>query len=77
VSAGEAAVYATPNDVDDLARVLVELIDDEARRVAMGAVGRARVEQELAWSHQAPRYLGVYDGLVGARSNGRNEERGA
>ncbi len=64
VSAREAAVYATPNEVDELARLLVDLIDDEPRRRSMGAEGRARVEQELAWAHQAPRYLSVYDELI-------------
>ena len=28
VSAGDAAVYATPNEVDDMARLLIELLDD-------------------------------------------------
>jgi glycosyltransferase involved in cell wall biosynthesis len=64
VSAGDAAVYAKPNEVDELARLVVELVDDEVRRVAMGAAGRARVEDELAWSHQAPRYVRVYDELL-------------
>jgi glycosyltransferase involved in cell wall biosynthesis len=64
VSAADAGVYATPNDVDELARLLVELVDDEARRRSMGAAGRARIEQELAWGHQAPRYVGVYDRLA-------------
>ena len=68
VSAGDAAVYATPNKVDELARLLVQLIDDEPRRRSMGASGRARVEQELAWAHQAPRYLSVYERLVKASS---------
>jgi glycosyltransferase involved in cell wall biosynthesis len=66
VSAGDAGVYATPNEVDDLARLLVELMDDEPRRRSMGLAGRARVEQELAWGHQAPRYLGVYEQLASA-----------
>ena len=69
-SAAEAGVYAVPNQVDDLARILTDLIDDEPRRLMMGAAGRARVEKELAWRHQAPRYLGVYDGLLG-----RDQER--
>ncbi len=69
VSAGDAAVYATPNEVDELARLLVELVDDQPRRQAMGAAGRTRIEQELAWAHQAPRYLHVYEQLVEARSN--------
>jgi glycosyltransferase involved in cell wall biosynthesis len=64
VSAGDAAAYATPNDVHELTRVLVDLIEDEPRRRSMGAAGRARVEQELAWGHQAARYLGVYENLV-------------
>jgi hypothetical protein len=34
----------------------------------MGAIGRARVEQELAWHHQAARYLSVYESLI-ARVN--------
>ena len=64
VSAGDAAVYATPNDVDELAQLLVDLVDDEPRRRSMGAAGRARIEQELAWDHQAPRYVGVYEQLT-------------
>jgi len=64
VSAGEAAVYAQPNEVDELARLLVELVDDEVKRVSMGAAGRTRVEDELAWNHQAPRYVAVYNHLL-------------
>jgi glycosyltransferase involved in cell wall biosynthesis len=64
VSAAEAGVYAEPNDVNELARALVDLIDDEPRRRSMGADGRNRVVRELAWSHQAPVYLAVYDRLV-------------
>jgi glycosyltransferase involved in cell wall biosynthesis len=64
VSAGDAAVYATPNDVGELARLLIDLIDDEPRRRVMGITGRTRIEQELAWGHQAPRYVGVYKTLT-------------
>ena len=32
VSASDAAVYATPNDVEELAKLLVDLVDDEPRR---------------------------------------------
>lgn len=71
VSAGEAAAYATPNDVEELARVLVDLIDDEPRRRWMGTLGRARVEDELAWTHQAPRYVAVYRQLAGSGSRHR------
>jgi glycosyltransferase involved in cell wall biosynthesis len=64
VSAADAAVYATPNDVEEFAKLLVDLVDDEPRRRAMGRLGRARIEEELAWEHQAPRYVGVYEQLV-------------
>jgi glycosyltransferase involved in cell wall biosynthesis len=40
-------------------------MDDESRRSRMGKLGRARVEQELAWSYQRRAYLSVYRGLVG------------
>lgn len=64
ISAGPAGVYAEPNDVEDLARALVELLDDESRRRQMGAAGRTRIVSELAWSHQAPGYVGVFRSLV-------------
>jgi glycosyltransferase involved in cell wall biosynthesis len=64
VSAADAAVYATPNDVEELATLLIKLIDDEPLRRSMGRAGRTRIEQELAWEHQAPRYVGVYEKLV-------------
>jgi glycosyltransferase involved in cell wall biosynthesis len=66
VSAGPAAVYVQPNDTDAFARAILELLDDPERRAEMGRRGRERVERELAWRHQAPRYLRVYESLFGA-----------
>jgi glycosyltransferase involved in cell wall biosynthesis len=65
VSADEAAIYVRPNDVRDYAKAIVNLIDDEVRRARLGKFGRARVEHELAWPHQARAYLGVYDRMTG------------
>ena len=64
VSAGEAAVYVKPNDEDAYAEAIVALMDDEPQRARLGKLGRARVEQELSWSHQERAYLGVYQQLV-------------
>jgi glycosyltransferase involved in cell wall biosynthesis len=64
VSAGEAAVYVTPNDEHEYARAIVELLDDEARRAELGKAGRILVEQQLAWSHQELAYVGVYEALL-------------
>jgi glycosyltransferase involved in cell wall biosynthesis len=66
-SAGDAAVYVTPNDVHEYAKAIVALIDSESARARMAKLGRARVEQELAWSHQQGAYLGVYHDLIAAR----------
>ena len=65
VSGGDAAVYVRPNDVHEYAAAIVGLMDDEPRRSWLGKLGRARVEQELAWSHQERAYVGVYRGLTG------------
>ena len=64
ISAQDAAVYATPNDVHEYAKALVGLLDDEAARAQLGKLGRARVEDDLAWSHQERAYLGVYQRLT-------------
>ncbi|MGH3464614.1 MAG: glycosyltransferase, partial [Kribbellaceae bacterium] len=64
VSAGDAALYVEPNDVEKYARAIIELADDEPRRQRMGALGRERVQQVLAWKHQAKAYLEVYDDLT-------------
>jgi glycosyltransferase involved in cell wall biosynthesis len=64
VSAGEAAVYATPNDEREFARLISELLDDPERRARMGALGRQRVEQELSWEHSRRHLLDAYDALL-------------
>jgi glycosyltransferase involved in cell wall biosynthesis len=66
VSVADAGVYVRPNDVREYAQAIVELIDDEPRRARLGKLGRVRVEQELAWSHQERAYLGVYQALTSA-----------
>jgi hypothetical protein len=36
----------------------------------MGTAGRRRIEEKLAWSHQEPQYLSVYDRLLRRRPDG-------
>jgi len=60
-SAQDASLYAKRNDPDDLAAKIIELVDDPARRAAMGAYGRARVENELEWRYEVPKLLAAYD----------------
>jgi glycosyltransferase involved in cell wall biosynthesis len=65
-SAGDASLYATPDDTVDFAAKIVALLDDPDRRARMGALGRARVERALEWRHQAPRLLAAYAALARA-----------
>ncbi len=65
VSAGPAASYVASGDIAAYARSIVELLDDDNKREAMGRAGRLRIEEELGWSHQRGTYIGVYDLLVG------------
>jgi glycosyltransferase involved in cell wall biosynthesis len=69
-SAGEAAVFATPNSERDLARRIADLLDDPARREQMGRVGRERVRSVLAWEYSAPVLLAAYERLWPARDGG-------
>jgi glycosyltransferase involved in cell wall biosynthesis len=62
-SAQQASLYARRNDPFDFASKIAELLDDPARRAAMGAFGRRRVETELEWRYEAPKLLAAYEAL--------------
>jgi glycosyltransferase involved in cell wall biosynthesis len=49
-SAQGAALYATPNSVEDFASKVETLLNDEELRLKMGALGRKRVEERLSWA---------------------------
>jgi glycosyltransferase involved in cell wall biosynthesis len=66
-SARDASLYARRNDARDMAAKIVELLDDPARRSAMGAYGRARVENELEWRYEVPKLLAAYEALAEPR----------
>jgi len=63
VSAGDAAVYAEPNNERALAEAIVDLLDDPDRRAAMGRLGRQRIEDHLSWEHSEPALLAAYERL--------------
>lgn len=59
-TAGEAALYAQPNDQVDFARQIARLIDDATLRSQLGTIGLQRMEQLFAWQYQKQRLLDVY-----------------
>ena len=59
-SAGEASLYARPNDPIDFAEKLLSLLEDPQERARRGAIGRTRVEERFAWAYQAPKLLQAY-----------------
>jgi glycosyltransferase involved in cell wall biosynthesis len=66
-SAGAASLYAEKNDARDLARKIVQLLDDAELRRRMGEFGRHRVMYELAWKYEAPKLLAAYEALFEKR----------
>jgi glycosyltransferase involved in cell wall biosynthesis len=70
-SAGEASLYARPNDTEDFAEKLIALLSNPGQRLSMGEAGRARVERELAWHYQIPSLLAAYETAFAARTNRR------
>lgn len=48
-SAQEAGLYATPNQREDFADKVEQLLEQPERRRQMGEIGRRRVETELQW----------------------------
>jgi Glycosyl transferase 4-like len=59
----DAALYATPNLVEDYALKIEILLDDKKLRLRMGAFGRKRVEEALSWHETQKNLLLAYEAL--------------
>jgi glycosyltransferase involved in cell wall biosynthesis len=68
VSAGDAAVYATPNDESQFAKLIAQLLDDPEQRQRMGEIGLARVTDELSWDRSRRALVAAYEAAIGRRS---------
>ncbi|MBA3488800.1 MAG: glycosyltransferase family 4 protein [Longispora sp.] len=64
-SAGTAALYVPTGTPSELAEAVDELLSDPQRRSDMSATGRSRFTRELAWDHQASRYVTMWNRLLG------------
>ena len=69
-SAGDGALYATPNREDELAARIAELLDDPERRARMGAYNRRRFLDSMAWEFSRGELLKAYDRLCGPANLG-------
>lgn len=63
-SAGDAALYAKPNDPADFARQILRLLDDDPLRQRLGALGRRRIEEKLNWANETKQLLAAYDAAL-------------
>jgi glycosyltransferase involved in cell wall biosynthesis len=61
VSAGDASLYAAPNDTTDFAKAIVQLIDDPEMRDRLGGIGFQRITTDLSWDAQIQSLLDAYE----------------
>jgi glycosyltransferase involved in cell wall biosynthesis len=67
VSGGDAVMYLPGDSAHALARAILELADDPARREELGCRARQRIESLLAWEHQAHNLIEVYRRVLPAK----------
>ncbi len=60
-SAREASLYAEPNNAQDMAVKILELLDNPEMRRKMSEYGRSRIINELSWEHTSKVLLNGYD----------------
>lgn len=58
--AGDAALYVRPNDVQELADKILELLEDPESRNKMGMAGYNRLKKEFSWDFNKVRLLETY-----------------
>ena len=61
-------ITVPPGDVDALARGLIELLEDEPRRLELGREARRVAADNYGWDDIARRLLDVYESALGART---------
>jgi glycosyltransferase involved in cell wall biosynthesis len=70
-SALDASLYARKNDTADFGDKIVELLDDPEKAEKMGAFGRERVKNVLAWEHEEKRLLKAYETVFNGLLSGQ------
>ena len=63
---GDAGVYATMADDEDLAKKLIGLLGDETEALDRGRTLRRRAEERFSWQSAAEKILQIYASLTGS-----------
>jgi glycosyltransferase involved in cell wall biosynthesis len=63
-SAGDAALYARPNDPVDFAGQILKLLDSECLRRELGERSRKRIEERLNWEMEKSALLSAYEAIL-------------
>jgi phosphatidyl-myo-inositol alpha-mannosyltransferase len=61
----ETGVLVPPGDSNALAAALVELLEDEPRRRALGVAARLIAEERYSWEKIAGRLVEIYESIIG------------
>ena len=67
IADGETGLLVPPADARALADAIEALLSDPSRRVAMGAAGVRRIEQQFSWRTCAMRTAALYEEVLAAR----------
>jgi len=73
-SAGDAGLYASNNDIHELAGLILRLSDDEDLRHRMGAIGQKRARTTLDWRIEEASLLAAYEKAIAIGSTKRGLE---
>jgi glycosyltransferase involved in cell wall biosynthesis len=63
-TAGQAALYATPNDTQDFAHQITNLLNSRELRDELGSCGRKRIEDKLNWQNETTSLLQAYEAAL-------------
>jgi glycosyltransferase involved in cell wall biosynthesis len=72
---GTTAVLVAPGDAAELAATIAEMLDDPARRDAVGAAGRARVLERYSWERTAEETSALYREVISRHQNRARDEK--
>jgi D-inositol-3-phosphate glycosyltransferase len=75
IADGETGFLVPPRDPEALSVRLEEILGDPARRMRMGAAGRARVLNSFTWQQVAMRTAALYDDLLSERCAPSSDRR--